>query len=71
LLSYLIGLGFYVTHFPERYLSKHHKWMDWLGGGSHAIWHGFIVLAISQHRTAMSAFKQGIEGTMVDGRCVV
>jgi len=74
LLSYIIGLFFYVTHIPECYLSRHARywsWIDYLGGGSHAIWHAFIVLAISQHRTAMSAFKQGIEGIVVDGMCVM
>jgi Haemolysin-III related len=71
LSSYLIGLFFYFTHFPERYLSGRYMWLDWLGGGSHAIWHGFVVLAISQHRNAMGALKQGVEGLVVDGRCVL
>lgn len=71
--SYLIGLFFYVTNLPECYLSdrKYWSWLDWAGGGSHAIWHAFIVLAISQHRTAMGFFKtQGIQGMIVDGICV-
>jgi adiponectin receptor len=60
--SYLVGLVFYATHFPECVLSSHArwKWLDWLGGGSHAIWHAFIVLAISQHRAAIGGLKTGI-----------
>ncbi|EIN11606.1 HlyIII-domain-containing protein [Punctularia strigosozonata HHB-11173 SS5] len=60
--SYLAGLVFYATHFPECMLSKHPRWrwLDWLGGGSHAIWHAFIVLAIAQHRAAIAGLKSGI-----------
>ncbi|KAH7920145.1 HlyIII-domain-containing protein [Leucogyrophana mollusca] len=62
IISYLIGLTFYATHIPERFLSnKYSHWLDWCGGGSHAIWHGFIVLAISQHRAAISSLRGGIE----------
>ncbi|KAF9237567.1 hemolysin-III related-domain-containing protein [Melanogaster broomeanus] len=61
LLSYLIGLVFYATHIPERLLSdRFSHWLDWCGGGSHAIWHVFIVLAISQHRTAIASLRNGI-----------
>ncbi|PSR78756.1 hypothetical protein PHLCEN_2v7291 [Hermanssonia centrifuga] len=38
----------------------HTHWLDWLGGGSHAIWHLCIVVAISLHRRAMDDMKQGI-----------
>ena len=62
IVSYLIGLVFYATHFPERYLSaRYAKWLDWCGGGSHAIWHGFVVLAISQHRAAIGEMRSGIQ----------
>ncbi|KIJ68129.1 hypothetical protein HYDPIDRAFT_148456 [Hydnomerulius pinastri MD-312] len=62
LISYLIGLVFYATHIPERFLSdRYSHWLDWCGGGSHAIWHAFIVLAISQHRTAMASLRNGIQ----------
>ncbi|KAG8755876.1 hypothetical protein FRC12_010747, partial [Ceratobasidium sp. 428] len=37
LASYLIGLVFYATHFPECCFPG---WFDW--AGSHAIWHVFI-----------------------------
>jgi adiponectin receptor len=61
LISYVIGLVFYATHIPERFLSERFThWLDWCGGGSHAIWHVFIVLAISQHRTAMASLREGI-----------
>jgi adiponectin receptor len=58
--SYLVGLAFYVTHFPESAFSG--RWtrrLDALGGGSHAIWHGFIVLAIYQHKKGMSSLRAG------------
>jgi len=60
-LSYVTGLVFYATHFPECYFvgSAHAHWLDWFGGGSHAIWHLFIVLAISQHKAAMGQLKGG------------
>ncbi|KAH7888863.1 hemolysin-III related-domain-containing protein [Phlebopus sp. FC_14] len=62
IISYLIGLIFYATHIPERFLSdRYSHWLDWCGGGSHAIWHAFIVLAISQHRTAIVALRNGIQ----------
>ncbi|KAF8557630.1 HlyIII-domain-containing protein [Imleria badia] len=61
LVSYLIGLVFYATHIPERFLSERlSHWLDWCGGGSHAIWHVFIVLAISQHRSAIASLRDGI-----------
>jgi adiponectin receptor len=61
LCSYCIGLIFYATHFPECLLAdRWAHWLDWLGGGSHAIWHAWIVLAISQHRHAMREFQHGI-----------
>ncbi|KAI8992976.1 HlyIII-domain-containing protein [Trametes punicea] len=63
LTSYIVGLIFYATHFPEcvlatRWPSLH--WLDWLGGGSHAIWHVCIVLAISFHKQGMEFMKSGI-----------
>lgn len=54
LLSYVIGLIFYVSHIPERFLSD--KWrqrLDAFGAGSHCIWHCFIVLAVILHRSAI------------------
>lgn len=66
LLSYLIGLMFYVTHVPERFVYTYSErvaqWTDWLGGGSHAIWHAFIVLAIYQHKWGMREMRAGIGG---------
>lgn len=54
LLSYVVGLIFYVSHIPERFLSD--KWrqrLDAFGAGSHCIWHCFIVLAVILHRSAI------------------
>ncbi|KAG7446612.1 HlyIII-domain-containing protein [Guyanagaster necrorhizus] len=54
LLSYVVGLIFYVSHVPERFLSnKWHQRLDAFGGGSHCIWHCFIVLAVILHRSAI------------------
>lgn len=60
---YTIGLVFYATQFPECYLSsrwEHSRLLDWIGGGSHAIWHVFIVAAIAMHMGGMSQLKAGI-----------
>jgi len=78
--AYLVGLVFYVTHFPECFLAarahaSHDQsvwsWIDRLGGGSHAIWHGFIVLGISLHRDALESLKEGINGVLAAGTCPV
>ncbi|KAG1821257.1 hypothetical protein EV424DRAFT_1472411 [Suillus variegatus] len=62
IISYLIGLVFYATNIPERFLSERYShWLDWCGGGSHAIWHIFIVIAIGQHRAAMAELRRGVE----------
>ncbi|KAF9075315.1 hemolysin-III related-domain-containing protein [Rhodocollybia butyracea] len=61
LVSYVVGLLFYATHIPERFIpepwSRH---LDKIGGGSHAIWHCFIVLAVAQHKAAIRLMKEGI-----------
>lgn len=65
LLSYIIGLVFYVSHVPERFAYCNEsisRLTDWLGGGSHAIWHAFIVLAIYQHKWGMREMKAGVGG---------
>ncbi|KAI0645744.1 HlyIII-domain-containing protein [Trametes meyenii] len=67
--AYIVGLLFYATHFPEcvlapRWPSFH--WLDWLGGGSHAIWHVCIVLAISLHKQGMEAMKAGVGPRCID-----
>ena len=73
LLSYIIGLVFYITHVPERFVSLYSlrmaRWTDWIGGGSHAIWHAFIVLAIYQHKWSMRDMRLGVggEGCLVRG----
>ncbi|KAI0775772.1 HlyIII-domain-containing protein [Trametes elegans] len=63
LTSYIVGLVFYATHFPECVLATRWpslRWLDWLGGGSHAIWHVCIVIAISLHKEGMGIMKRGI-----------
>ncbi|KZP22032.1 hypothetical protein FIBSPDRAFT_1043747 [Athelia psychrophila] len=56
ILSCLTGLVFYATHIPERYITgyKFSHWLENVGLTSHAIWHMFIVLAISQYKFAIS-----------------
>ncbi|KZP16491.1 HlyIII-domain-containing protein [Athelia psychrophila] len=62
ILSYIVGLVFYATHVPERYITgyKFSRWLENVGLTSHAIWHMFIVLAISQHKFAISHMRGGI-----------
>ena len=64
LASYVVGLIFYATHIPECVAAPRWPsvcgWLDRLGGGSHAIWHVFIVLAISLHKSGMEVMKSGI-----------
>jgi len=62
LTSYVTGLLFYATRFPECVLPVDSPRLAWLGGGSHALWHIFIVRAISLHRDALPALKDGITG---------
>ncbi|RDB16685.1 Uncharacterized protein C30D11.11 [Hypsizygus marmoreus] len=62
LISYVVGLAFYALHFPERILSDNiRKRLDHFGGGSHCIWHCFIVLAVSQHKSALASFREGVQ----------
>ncbi|KAH6897616.1 hemolysin-III related-domain-containing protein [Coprinopsis sp. MPI-PUGE-AT-0042] len=62
LLSYIIGLIFYASHAPERWLpDRVRQKLDVIGGGSHAIWHCFIVLAVSQHKAAIPLLKAGMQ----------
>ncbi|KAI0072510.1 HlyIII-domain-containing protein [Panus rudis PR-1116 ss-1] len=61
---YFLGFAIYASHFPERFFSRpgthQAHWLDWLGGGSHALWHVCVVLAIAFHRMAMQELKKGI-----------
>ncbi|KAF8971121.1 hemolysin-III related-domain-containing protein [Flammula alnicola] len=67
LLSYIIGLVFYAAHFPERIVPAHiQRKLDMIGGGSHAIWHCFIVLAVSQHKAAIGGMKEGLQCMISD-----
>ncbi|KAI0305664.1 hemolysin-III related-domain-containing protein [Multifurca ochricompacta] len=62
LASYVAGLLFYATRFPECVLPVDSPRLAWLGGGSHALWHIFIVWAISLHRDALPVLKDGVLG---------
>ncbi|KDR75042.1 hypothetical protein GALMADRAFT_248897 [Galerina marginata CBS 339.88] len=63
LLSYIMGLVFYAAQFPERVVPPNiQQKLDAIGGvGSHAIWHCFIVLAVSQHKAAIGSMKNGLQ----------
>ncbi|KAF8070107.1 hemolysin-III related-domain-containing protein [Lyophyllum atratum] len=62
LVSYIVGLAFYALHFPERILPPSiQRRLDCIGGGSHCIWHCFIVLAVSQHRAAIASLREGVQ----------
>lgn len=80
IVSCLVGLVFYITHFPECLFAAHVRapgghsiwsWMDRLGGGSHAIWHALIVLGISQYRGALDLLEGGVGGVLAAGQCLV
>ncbi|KAI0085081.1 hemolysin-III related-domain-containing protein [Irpex rosettiformis] len=60
---YVIGLLFYAFHFPEAFFTRpgEKHWLDWFGGGSHGIWHMFVVLAIYMQQRAIPMLKLGIE----------
>ncbi|KAH8107961.1 putative G-protein coupled receptor [Cristinia sonorae] len=64
---YLLGFIIYATHFPEGFLNpkSEHHWLDWVGGGSHAIWHVCVVLGISLHRWGMAQLAKGIPAAVV------
>ena len=47
---------------PHPHYEQKTHWIDYLGGGSHAIWHLFIVLAMYQHRTGMRDLRGGVDG---------
>ncbi|KAN0105494.1 hemolysin-III related domain containing protein [Russula decolorans] len=63
LASYIAGLLFYATRFPECAVPINSPRLAWLGGGSHALWHIFIVQAISLHRDALPLLKDGALGS--------
>lgn len=48
--------------------SPYHKgrWTNWIGGGSHAIWHISIVVAIWLHRSAIPILSEGLCGEICD-----
>ncbi|CAK5265484.1 unnamed protein product [Mycena citricolor] len=60
-LFYILGIAFYATLTPERLIRSKGRLgrvRDWFGGGSHAIWHVFIVLAIRAHRDGIREMRR-------------
>lgn len=53
--SYLVGLVFYSTHFPECFFPGRFDYCS-----SHAIWHLFIVVAIRAHWRAVEFFQADV-----------
>ncbi|KAG8998008.1 hypothetical protein FRB94_010784 [Tulasnella sp. JGI-2019a] len=62
IVAYLTGLVFYATHFPECIFPGKFDSI----GGSHAIWHVFIVIAIRIHWRAVETFQSHVGA---DGIC--
>ncbi|KAG8861741.1 hypothetical protein FRB96_002699 [Tulasnella sp. 330] len=62
ILAYLTGLVFYATHFPECLFPGKFDYI----GGSHAIWHVFIVIAIRIHWRAVEILQSHVGA---DGVC--
>lgn len=60
---YVIGFVIFATYFPESFFNPdgQHHWLDWVGGGSHALWHVFVVLGMSLHRQGMVQLAKGVE----------
>lgn len=57
--SYIAGLVLYASHFPECYFVT--GWWGRAGGGSHALWHCFIVVAIRSHWMGMGGLRDAAE----------
>ncbi|KAJ7045923.1 hemolysin-III related-domain-containing protein [Mycena alexandri] len=75
LAFYVAGLFFYAAQIPERWIGggpqAERSWVgrvtDMCGGGSHAIWHVFIVLAIRAHRDGLREMRVAA----AEGGCAV
>ncbi|KAJ7680726.1 hemolysin-III related-domain-containing protein [Mycena polygramma] len=69
LLYYIAGLVIYATQIPECFIGARGGWVgrvvDGCGGGSHAIWHVFIVLAMRAHRDGLREMRRAA----VEGGC--
>ncbi|KAJ7881446.1 hypothetical protein B0H13DRAFT_2345193 [Mycena leptocephala] len=59
LLYYIVGLVVYATQVPERFLGGR--------GGSHGIWHIFIVLAMRAHRDGIREMRRAA----AEGGCAI
>ena len=59
---FFAGFFVYASHFPECVFVTEGKphWLDWLGGGSHALWHICVVLGVAFHKAALQELKKGI-----------
>ncbi|KAJ6489554.1 hemolysin-III related-domain-containing protein [Mycena vitilis] len=72
LLYYIAGLVIYATQIPECFIGARGGWVgrvvDACGGGSHAIWHVFIVLAMRAHRDGLREMRRAaMEGGCAAG----
>ncbi|KAJ7919781.1 hypothetical protein B0H13DRAFT_229271 [Mycena leptocephala] len=71
LLYYIVGLVVYATQVPERFLGGRGGWVGWVsdmcGGGSHGIWHIFIVLAMRAHRDGIREMRRAA----AEGGCAI
>ncbi|KAJ7908739.1 hypothetical protein B0H13DRAFT_2661866 [Mycena leptocephala] len=71
LLYYIVGLVVYATQVPERFLGGRGGRVGWVsdmcGGGSHGIWHIFIVLAMHAHRDGIREMRRAA----AEGGCAI
>jgi adiponectin receptor len=54
------------TEKSRDHASTNGRWTDWIGGGSHAIWHVSIVVAILLHRRVIPKLSEGVMGEICD-----
>ncbi|KAJ7883344.1 hypothetical protein B0H13DRAFT_1890428 [Mycena leptocephala] len=71
LLYYIVGPVVYATQVPERFLGGREGWVGWVsdmcGGGSHGIWHIFIVLAMRAHHDGIREMRRAA----AEGGCAI
>lgn len=50
----------------SRYAHSKWRWVDYIGGGSHALWHILITVAILFHRAGLPKLMAGPAGERCD-----
>lgn len=59
---FTLGIVIYAFHFPEAFITRpgHKHWLDRVGGGSHALWHIFIIFGLILWRQGLRSVKAGV-----------